>query len=62
MKPVKEILPTAGKERASKTPVMTGRDLLDSGLIGLWSGRRDAKSPSFARKLRARASRRGKAS
>jgi len=36
---------------------MTGQDLLDSGLIGIWKHRRDIRSSvSFARMLRRQAS------
>lgn len=38
---------------------MTGKDLLESGLIGMWRKRKDIRSStSFARRLRTRASKR----
>ena len=40
-------------------PCMTGKDLLESGLIGIWKKRRDIRSSTaFARRLRVRASQR----
>jgi hypothetical protein len=40
-------------------PYMTGNDLLQSGLIGMWGKRRDIRdSACFARRLRTRASKR----
>ena len=40
---------------------MTGKDLLESGLIGMWKDRKDIRSTvTFARELRMRASRRAK--
>jgi hypothetical protein len=49
---VKVTLSTTGPSRSRK-PVMTARDLLSSGLAGLWKDRTDiADSSEFARKLR----------
>ena len=63
MKPVKNTLRVAKKDgAAAAVPWMTGRDLLNSGLIGMWAERRDVKITEFGRKLRTRATRRVKAS
>ncbi len=42
---------------------MTGRDLLKSGVVGMWAGRKDiGDNVEFARKLRAQAQTRGRVS
>lgn len=48
-----------GKEATPHKRRMTARDLLQSGLVGIWKDRKDiGDSQSFARKLRERAQRR----
>lgn len=40
---------------------MTGRDLLKSGIVGIWAGRKDiGDSVEYARKLRTQAQTRGR--
>ena len=49
----------ARKEKSVAKRQMTARDLLESGLVGIWEDRTDiGDSLSFARKLRERAQRR----
>ena len=50
-------LAPADSTGSERRPYMTGQDLLDSGLIGIWKHRRDIRSSvSFARMLRRQAS------
>jgi hypothetical protein len=60
MKPVKtrdSACKAAVRVPAHELPFMTGRDLLESGLIGMWRNRKDIRSTAtFARRLRMRAS------
>lgn len=40
-------------------PCLTARDLLDSGIVGMWKDRKDiGASPAYARQLRERLSKR----
>jgi hypothetical protein len=62
MKPARS-LNSAARSRAlgdgQEPPLMTGKDLLESGLIGMWRKRKDIRSStSFARRLRTRVSKR----
>jgi len=61
MKPAKtgESITSSELPAARKLPCFTGKDLLQSGLVGMWKKRGDIRnSTAFARRLRTRTSRR----
>ncbi|MBM4032957.1 MAG: hypothetical protein FJ291_14380 [Planctomycetes bacterium] len=56
----KRLDPTVGRGDPSK-PMMTARDLLNSGLVGIWKDRTDiGDSLEFAAELRKRVQRRNR--